>query len=183
MTTKISIFIAIVLAVSTSMISFSILNANAQTESPQQPSYWVDISKDATSGLIVTDGASYVNGFDTTYTLKGKQLDFNKARDLLVSGIADDFLKSPTSGYVKVTDASSNGTGTGNGNGTGIANPFASQEQVSEKIKSVLNGAIDTVFSGEGLTFIIGPATYVIKCTFGDSLDDFECYQQGGFKF
>ena len=56
MTTKISIFIAIVLAVSTSMISFSILNANAQTESPQQPSYWVDISKDTTSGLIVTDG-------------------------------------------------------------------------------------------------------------------------------
>lgn len=32
MPTKESIFIAIVLAVSTSMISFSILNANAQTE-------------------------------------------------------------------------------------------------------------------------------------------------------
>jgi len=62
MATKESIFIAIVLAVSTSVISFSILNANAQTESTQ-PSYWVDISKDATSGLIVTDGTSYVNGF------------------------------------------------------------------------------------------------------------------------
>jgi hypothetical protein len=79
------------------MISFSVLNANAQTESTQ-PSYWIDISKDATSGLIVTDGASYVNGFDTTYTIKGKQFDFNKARDLVVSGIANDFIKSPTSG-------------------------------------------------------------------------------------
>jgi hypothetical protein len=78
---------------------------------------------------------------------------------------------------VKVTDTSSNGTG------TGTENPFATQEQVSEKIKSVLNGAIDTVFSGAGATFTIGPATYVIKCTFGDSLDDFECSQQGGFKF
>ena len=174
MTTKISIFIAIVLAVSTSMISFSILNANAQTESTQ-PSYWIDISKDATSGLFVTDGTSYVNGFDTTYTIKGKQFDYDKARDLVVSGIADDFIKSPTSGYVKVKDTSSNATGT--------ENPFATKEQVSEKIKSVLNGAIDGIFSGAGLTFIIGPATYVIKCTFGDSLDDFECSQQGGFKF
>ena len=73
MPTKESIFIAIVLAVSTSMISFSILNANAQTENIDSE-YSIDISKDATSGLIVTDGASYVNGFDTTYTIKGKQL-------------------------------------------------------------------------------------------------------------
>ena len=68
-------------------------------------------------------------------------------------------------------------------NATGIANPFASKEQVSEKIKSVLDGAIDGIFSGAGLTFTIGPVNYVIKCTFGDSLDDFECSQQGGFKF
>jgi|SRR5687767_16000346 hypothetical protein len=113
--------------------------------------------------------------FDTTYTLKGKQFDYNKARDLVVSGIANDFIKSPTSAYVKVKDTSSNATRT--------ENPFATKEQVSEKIKSVLNGGIDGIFSGAGLTFTIGPATYVIKCTFGDSLDDFECSQQEGFKF
>ena len=32
-----SIFVAIVLAISTSMLSFSVLNANAQTESTQHP--------------------------------------------------------------------------------------------------------------------------------------------------
>lgn len=117
------------------------------------------------------------NGFDTTYTLKGKQFDYDKGRDLVVSGITNDFIKSPTSAYVKVKDTSSNATG------TQTENPFATKEQVSEKIKSVLNGAIDTIFSGAGLTFTIGPATYVIKCTFGDSLDDFECSPQGGFKF
>ena len=101
MTTTKSIFVAIVLAISTSMLSFSVLNANAQTESTQ-PSYWLDISKDATSGLIVSDGASYVNGFDTTYTITGKQFDFKKGGDLVISGIANDFLKSPTSAYVKV---------------------------------------------------------------------------------
>ena len=53
-------------------------------------------------------------------------------------------------------------------NATGLANPVASQEQISEKIKTVLKNAIDGIFSGSGLTFTIGPETYVIKCTFGD---------------
>ena len=39
MTPKISIFIAIVLAISTSMISLSILNANAQTETTKNSEY------------------------------------------------------------------------------------------------------------------------------------------------
>lgn len=173
-----SIFIAIVLAVSTSMISFSILNVNAQTENTQPP-YSISISKDATSGLIVTDGATYVNGFDTTYTLKGTQGDYDKARDLVVSGIVDDFTNSSTSGYVKVKEESSSSS---NANATGLANPFASKEQITEKIRSVLNNAIDGIFSGSGLTFTIGHQTYVIKCTFGDDLESFECSQVGGFK-
>ena len=67
-------------------------------------------------------------------------------------------------------------------NATGLANPFASNEQISEKIKSVLNSAIDSIFSDSGLTFTIGPETYVIKCTFGDTLDSFECSKVGGFR-
>ena len=170
-----SIFIAIVLAVSISMLSFSILNANAQTENIESP-YSLSISKDATSGLVITDGATYLNGFDTTYTLKGTQIDYDKARDLAISAISDDFINSPISGYVMVNDTNSSS------NATGLANPFASLEQISEKINSVLNSAIDGVFSDSGLTFTIGPATYVIKCTFGDTLDTFECSQAGGFK-
>jgi hypothetical protein len=173
MTPKISIFIAIVLAVSTSMIIFSILNANAQTENTT-PTYSISIAKDASSGLIITDGASYVSGFDTTYTIKGTKFDYDKARDLVVSDIAEDFTNSPTSGYVKVQDASSNATG--------LANPFASKEQINEKIKSVLSSTIDGIFSASGVTFTIGPETHVIKCTFGDDLESFECSTVGGFK-
>ena len=176
MTTKISIFIAIVLAVSTLMISLSVLNVSAQTENTNSE-YSIAISRDATSGLIVTDGASYVNGFDTTYTIKGTKFDYDKARDLVVSAIADDFTNSSTSGYIKVEDTSSSSS-----NATGIANPFASPEQINEKVKSVLNTAIDGIFSESGVTFTIGPETYVIKCTFGDTLDSFECSKVGGFK-
>ena len=177
MTPKISIFIAIVLAVSTSMISLSILNATAQTETTKNSEYSIAISRDATSGLIVTDGASYINGFDTTYTIKGTKFDYDKGRDLVLSSIIDDFTNSPTSGYVKVKENSSPDS-----NATALANPFASKEQISEKIKSVLNSAIDSVFSGSAVTFTIGPETHVIKCTFGDDLDSFECSTVGGFK-
>ena len=177
MTPKISIFIAIVLAVSTSMISLSILNANAQTETTQNSEYSIAISRDATSGLIVTDGASYVNGFDTTYTIKGTKFDYDKGRDLVLSSIIDDFTNSSTSGYVKMKENSSPDS-----NATELANPFASKEQINEKIKSVLDSAIDGIFSTSGLTFTIGPETHVIKCTFGDNLNSFECSEVGGFK-
>jgi len=176
MTTKISIFIAIILTVSTSVISFFTLNVNAQTENPQS-TYSISISKDTTSGLIVTDGASYVNGFDTTYTIKGTKADYDKARDLVVSTIADDFTNSSTTGYIKVVE-----TNTSNSNVPELANPFASPEQINEKIKTVLNSAIDGIFSSSGVTFTIGPETNVIKCTFGDTLDSFECSKVGGFK-
>lgn len=158
------------------MVSFWILNVNAQTENTNSE-YSLSISKDTTSGLIVTDGATYVNGFDTTYTLKGTKFDYDKARDLVLSSIVDDFTNSSTSGYVKVKDTSSSSS-----NATGLANPFASNEQISEKIKSVLNSAIDSIFSDSGLTFTIGSETHVIKCTFGDTIDSFECSKVGGFR-
>jgi hypothetical protein len=158
------------------MVSFWILNVNAQTENINSE-YSLSISKDTTSGLIVTDGATYVNGFDTTYTYKGTKFDYDKARDLVVSAIADDFTNSSTSGYVKVEDTSSSSS-----NATGLENPFASKEQINEKVKSVLKSAIDSIFSESGVPFTIGPETYVIKCTFGDTLDSFECSKVGGFK-
>jgi hypothetical protein len=73
-------------------------------------------------------------------------------------------------------------TSSSSSNATGLANPFASKEQISERIKTVLNSAIDSIFSGSGVTFTIGPETHVIKCTFGDDLDSFECSKVGGFK-
>ena len=177
MKANIPIFIAFLLAGVASLSSFSIFNVNAQTEEDTQSTYSLSISKDATSGLIVTDGASYVNGFDTTYTIKGTKFDYDKARDLVVSAIADDFTNSPTSGYIKVEE-----TNTSNSNATGLANPFASQEQINEKIKAVLNSAIDGMFSNSGVTLTIGPETHVIKCTFGDTLNSFECSEVGGFR-
>lgn len=176
MMAKMSIFLAIGVGLA-SLISFSLINVNAQPENTTS-TYSVSISKDSTSGLIITDGASYVSGFDTTYTIEGKKYDFEQARDLVVSSIAEDFANSPTIGYIKVAESNSSSS-----NATGLANPFASKEQIHEKINSVLNDAIDSIFNENDVTFTIGPVTEVIKCTFGDTLETFKCSKVGGFKF
>lgn len=175
-TKKLSVCIAVVLTAFALVISFSTLNVYAQTENGDTV-YSVSISRDATSNLIVTDGASYVNGFDTTYTIKGSKFGYDKARDLIISSITNDFNSSSTSGYIKLGDGDASSS-----NMTGLSNPFASKEQINEKITTVLNNAIDSIFSSSGVTLTIGPETNVIKCTFGEILDSFECSEAGGFR-
>ena len=60
------------------------------------------------------------------------------------------------------------------GNISGLANPFVSQEQVNEKIKSVLMSAIDKIENPGGLQIKIGD-TNEIKCEFGNVLNEFNC--------
>jgi hypothetical protein len=52
--------------------------------------------------------------------------------------------------------------------------PFVSQEQVNEKIKSVLTSAIKKIEKPEGIQLNIGD-TKEIKCQFGNVLNEFTC--------
>jgi len=47
----------------------------------------------------------------------------------------DDVAKSPTIGYIKMSDTSTNTQA--NGNTTGLANPFASKDKIDAKIKKI----------------------------------------------
>ena len=176
-TPKILVIGAILFALSTSAVSFGMSNVNAQSEE-KKPGYEVSISRDANSQQTISDGASYVSGFDTTYNIKGGTLDLSKGRDLALATIIDDFDNSTTIGYVKPGKASSEGSA----NTTGSANPFVTVEQVNEKIKSVLDPVIDDTLRGGGVAFTIGTVDHEIKCTFGGYLEDFGCFKVEGFK-
>ena len=90
--------------------------------------------------FTVTNGANYIgSSFDTTYKMTGTPADFTKSTDTLISSVTEDFDKSPTIRYMDKTNTQTNG------NTTGSANPFVSNEQVNEKIKSVLMSAIDKI--------------------------------------
>jgi hypothetical protein len=118
------------------------------------------VSKTASTNTIIYNGSSSVGGFNTTYTITGSLNDIKNSRDLITSSILDDFTNSSTIGYVKLSDSI---TDTGNQQ---IANPFASNEQVEEKITELLN-KVTQDSSNDGIVSI--------ACSFGNSLDLFAC--------
>lgn len=162
--------ITLLIGVLVVMCGGSICSTPMSTASAQS-NYTINVAKTTEGGFTVTNGASYIGSyFDTTYTMTGTAPDFIEARDALTSSILDDFVKSPTIGYVKMnsTDTQTNT------NATGLANPFASKEQIDEKVKSVLSYALDKIEHPVGITPNAGDSRE-IKCVFGNALDDFWC--------
>jgi hypothetical protein len=137
-----------------------------------QPTYSITVSKTSISDFTVTNGGSYTGSFDTTYTMRGSEIEFEATRDLLISSIVSDFDKSPTIGYIKIH----NNDNQSSGNKTGLPNPFAGQDQINKKISSVLSNALDNIIHpAPGITLASGPNFRQIKCEFGDVLSDFRC--------
>ena len=166
---KIAMLGVVVSVLGYSMFSITTLTANAQSP------YNIKVAKTALNDFTVTNGASYTgSSFDTTYKMTGTPADFTKGTDTLISSVTEDFDKSPTIGYITMDKTSTQPSGNTTGNTTGMANPFVSQEQVNEKIKSVLMSAIQKIENPGGLQIKIGDINE-IKCEFGNVLNEFNC--------
>ena len=135
-----------------------------------QLNYSIKVAKTSEGNFTIINGASYVGpSFDTTYTMTGTAPNFTKARDTLITSIIDDFDKSPTIGYIKMNNTNNQSSGN-----TGLANPFVSQDQINQKIRSVLTYALDKIEKPIGITPNVGDSRE-IKCKFGNVLNDFWC--------
>ena len=134
--------------------------AQNTTENEDSSKGQVVISKTASSNTIIANGSSSIGGFGTTYTITGSSNDIENYKDLITSSILDDFTNSSTIGYVKLSESNSS-----SGNQQ-IANPFASNEQIEQKITELLNKVIQEA-SNDGIVSII--------CNFGNNLNLFSC--------
>lgn len=138
-----------------------------------QSNYTIQVSKTTEGDFTVSDGASYIGTyFDTTYSMTGTADDFINAKSFLVSTILDDFSKSTTIGYIKMNNTDNQAVSY---NSTGIANPFASKEQINDKIKSVLIYALDKIEHPVGITPTSIGDSREIRCNFSNVLDNFWC--------
>ena len=121
------------------------------------------LSKVATANTIITNKTVFVGGFDTDYSITGTPTNIKYSEDLIISSIVEDFTKSPTVGYVMVSKSMSNSSDM-----TGITNPFASNEQINQKIQGLLSKSIDESTNSD--TDLVE-----VQCSFGNSLDVFSC--------
>jgi hypothetical protein len=133
----------------------------------QQQQQTVHITKDGTNSYVLSGGSSSIGSFDTTYRVVGERSAIRSAENLIISTITDDFSSSPTIGYVRA----GNMTTTGAAQDATLPNPFASPEQITERITSelrrVITEAENNTPQGQHVE---------IKCDFGMTLDEMRCH-------
>ena len=125
----------------------------------------VHIIKDTTNSYVLSGGSSSVGSFDTTYRVAGERSAIRSAENLIITTITDDFSSSPTIGYVmagNTTTASAGAT---------LPNPFATPEQITERITNELRRVIS-----EAENNTVEGQDVEIKCGFGMTLQDMQCH-------
>jgi hypothetical protein len=151
----VTIFATSLLIIGTTVGQNSGMDGNAIGNQSQ-----IVLSKIATGNTLITNNTAYVGGFDTTYAITGNSNNIKDSKDLIITSIVEDFTKSANIGYVKISNSMSNSSG------TQIANPFASIDQITQKIQDLLDKSI-TQATNTGLV--------EVRCSFGSSLDQFSC--------
>ena len=134
-----------------------------------QQQHTVHITKDGTNSYTLSGGASYVGSFDTTYRVVGERSAIRSAENLIISTITSDFRTSPTIGYI-----TPGGTTTDTGATTlepTLPSPFASHEQVTERITNDLRRAITEAENNTAQGQLVE-----IKCDFGMTLEEMRCH-------
>jgi hypothetical protein len=157
-------------------------NATTDTTTPpaeggqEQQQQTIHITKDGTNSYVLSGGSSRVGGFDTTYTVVGERSAVRAAENLIISTITHDFRNSPTIGYI-----TAGGTATGATPEATLPSPFATPEQITERITNDLRRVISEAETNTP------QGQYVeIKCDFGMTLEEMRCHHvrsPGGINF
>ena len=134
----------------------------------------IHITKDTTLEYSIANGTVLIGAFDSSYSITGDAKSLRSSKNLIISTVEDDFIKSPSVGYVLVsnntaaTTTSSNSTAaTGQKN---IANPFASTDTIKQNIQNKITESIDSLSSSNSKVKFGN-----IHCDFGSSLRDWNC--------
>jgi hypothetical protein len=133
----------------------------------QQQQQTIHIIKHGSNSYVISGSSSGVGSFDTTYRVAGERSAIRAAEHLVISTITDDFRKSPTIGYITPDGTTTTGTAPE----PTLPSPFATPEQITERITTELRRVIREAESNTS------QGQYVeIKCNLGMSLEDMRCH-------
>ena len=130
----------------------------------------IHITKDGTNSYVISGGSSSIGSFDTTYRIVGERSAVRASEDLIITTVTSDYSSSPTIGYVSAGNMTTTTTGGTADTGATLPNPFASPEQITERITSDLRRVISEAENNTPQGQIVE-----INCDFGMTLDDMRC--------
>lgn len=160
------------------IIAFIFLSPNTNTLHAQIPSKEsnndVLISKQSSNSYSIDNDTAFIKPFfDTTYIISGSSSSFNNSQDLINSTIINDFISSPTIGYIVQINNNNNNNNTNlTHNQTvrlpSVPNPFVDIANVTHSISDHLSNAVSFAIKSN-LTDVD------IKCVFGNSIKQWTC--------
>jgi hypothetical protein len=133
----------------------------------QQQQQTIHIIKHGSNSYVISGSSSSVGSFDTTYRVAGERSAIRAAEHLIISIITDDFRKSPTIGYITPDGTTTTGTAPE----PTLPSPFATPEQITERITTELRRVISEAESNTSQGQHVE-----IKCNVGMSLEDMRCH-------
>lgn len=92
----------------------------------------------------------------------------NNSQNIINSTIINDFLSSPTAGYIIQQNNSFNSTTNATNVMPALPNPFVDQETIRDTIQQQLSEAINSAIE-------IDYFEVDIECTFGNKIQDWNC--------
>ena len=129
----------------------------------------IHIIKDGTNSYVISGGSSSIGSFDTTYRIVGERSAVRASEDLIITTITSDYSSSPTVGYVSAGNMTTTTTGD-TADAATLPNPFASPEQITERITNELRMVISEAENNTPQGQFVE-----INCNFGMTLDDMRC--------
>lgn len=129
----------------------------------------IHIIKDGTNSYVISGGSSSIGSFDTTYRIVGERSAVRASEDLIITTITSDYSSSPTIGYVSAGNMTTTTTGD-TADAATLPNPFASPEQITERITNELRMVISEAENNTPQGQFVE-----INCNFGMTLDDMHC--------
>jgi hypothetical protein len=130
----------------------------------------IHITKDGTNSYVISGGSSSIGSFDTTYRIVGERSAVRASEDLIITTITSDYSTSPTIGYMSAGNMTTTTAGGTADTGATLPNPFASPEQITERITSDLRRVISEAENNTPQGQLVE-----INCDFGMTLDDMRC--------
>ena len=133
----------------------------------------IHITKDTTLEYSIANGTVLIGAFDSSYSITGDAKSLRSSKNLIISTVEDDFIKSPSVGYVLVANNTSATTSSNSTAATGqknIANPFASTDTIKQNIQNKITESIDSLYRSNSKVKFGN-----IHCDFGSSLPDWNC--------